>query len=257
MKVPRIICFSAHKGGVGKTTSAVNAAVALALNKKNVLVIDVDPQGHSTKSLGVELEYKEPNIADVLPERGISLSEVIKSTHYPTLSVVPSNLRLSRVAESLYGRMKREEILTRLLEPLLGDYEWIVIDCPPHLGVLTTNAITASDIIVIPCQMGGARSLEGLEDQLESIQFLKGKDFDNWRILRVMIDPRKRVALEASRQLLAPYEAQGKLFETQIQVNEPLNQAQFVDQDIFSFDAKSRGAEDYQAFAKELIERYS
>ena len=251
-----IICFATHKGGAGKTTSAINTSVALALGGKEVLAIDIDPQGHTTKGLGVDLGYKDEMIADVL-ERRVCVTDVIRQTRYPKLALIPSYLRLAPTSENLYSRIKREELLTKILEPIKPHYEWIVIDCPPNLGVLTSNAITASDIVIVPCEMGGAHALDGIEDEVNTLGMLKGEDFDNWRILPTKLDARKSVSVDASRQLLEPYKAQGRIFDTEIAINEPLNQAQFIDQDVFTYDSKSQGAKDYQAFAEELIRRYS
>ncbi len=251
-----IICFATHKGGAGKTTSAINTSAALALEEKEVLAIDIDPQGHTTKGLGVELDYKDRMIADVL-ERRVCVTEVLKQTRYPKLALIPSYLRLAQTAENLYAKIKREELLTKILEPIRLHYEWIVIDCPPNLGLLTANAITASDVVIVPCEMGGARALDGLGEQVYTVGVLKGEEFDNWWILPTKLDVRKSVSLDASRQLLKPYKDQGRIFDTEIDICEPLNQSQFLNQDVFAFDGKSKGAEDYRAFAKELISRYS
>ena len=248
-----IVCFAAHKGGTAKTTSSINAAAGLARAGKTTLLVDMDPQGHASIGLGVEPTYDEPTIADVLSDRGLALAKITQPTAVSGLTLAPSNLRLASVAESLYPKLKREELLSKALTRATATYDWIVIDCPPALGVLTANAVEASDVIIIPCQMG-ARALDGLEDLLDVVHVLKGKTFDDWWILLTMFDPRKTVTLDAFEQMLKPYEA--KVLATRIFANEALNQAQMARQDIFSYDARSRGALNYQELTRELLARY-
>lgn len=248
-----IISFSTHKGGTGKTTSSINLAAGLSRAGKRTLLIDLDPQGHSSIGLGVELSYDEPNIADVLTDRGPTLSKILRETQIPNLHLAPSNLRLALTAESLYAKFKREERLERCLKPLKENYDWIVIDCPPALGVLTANATHASDLIAVPCQTG-ARALDGLSDLLNLVHLLKGDNFNHWYILLTMIDPRKTVTLEIFEEVLKPY--QGKTFKTRVSISEPLNQSQIARQDIFTFDPKSRGAKDYDGLTQELLKLY-
>ncbi len=249
-----ITCFSTHKGGTGKTTSSISLAAGLARAGKKTLLIDLDPQGHSSLGLAAELAYDELNIADVLSDRRLSLEAVIRETAVPKLSLAPSNLRLASVAEALYAKFKREERLERSLRPLKKSYEWVVIDCPPALGVLTANAVGAADAIIIPCQ-AGARALDGLDDLLDLVHLLKNDGFQDWYILLTMIDPRKTVTQEIFAELLKPYQA--KVLKTQIFVSEPLNQAQMAKQDIFTFDPRSRGAQNYEELTKELLKLYS
>lgn len=248
-----ILCFSTHKGGTGKTTSSINLAAGLARAGKETLLVDLDPQGHSSAGLGIELSYDEPNMADVLADRGRALPDILRSTSVPHLTIAPCNLRLATVAESLYAKFKREERLEQSLRPLRERYEWIVIDCPPALGVLTANAANASDVVIIPCQMG-ARALDGLGDLLNLVQLLKGEGFKNWWILLTMIDPRKTVTLDIFQQVLAPY--QERILQTRIAASESLNQAQIARRDIFTFDPKSKGAAHYEALTAELLNLY-
>ena len=244
-----ILSFSTHKGGTGKTTSSINLAAGLAREGQKTLLVDMDPQGHSTLGLGVELTYDEPNIADVLKDRGCLFQAILRDTHVSNLMLAPSNIRLASVAESLYAKVKREERLQRALAAL----QEIVIDCPPALGVLTANALGASDIIIIPCQMG-ARAFDGLEDLLDLMRVLKDEDFVHWWILLTMIDPRKRVTQEIFEELLRPY--QKRVLTTKIFATEALNQAQIAMQDIFRFDAKGRGAQNYEDLTQEILRLY-
>lgn len=245
-----ILCFAAHKGGTAKTTSSINVAAGLARAGQRTLLIDMDPQGHASIGLGVEPGYDEPTIADVLGDRAVPLAKVVHPTGVAGLTLAPSNLRLASVAEALYAKVRREERLSKSVARLRDAYDWIVIDCPPALGVLTANAVTASDLIIVPVQMG-ARSLDGLEDLLELVHLLKSEDFADWRILLTMFDPRKTVTLEIFSELLKPYEA--KLFATRIYGSEALNQAQMARRDVFAFDPRSRGAQNYEALTRELL----
>jgi chromosome partitioning protein len=247
-----IVCFAAHKGGTAKTTSSINVAAALARAGKATLLVDMDPQGHSSIGLGVEPAYDESTIADVLAD-ATPLPKITRQTAVEGLTLAPSNLRLAAVAESLYAKVKREERLSKALARSRSVYEWIVIDCPPALGVLTANAVEASDIIIIPCQMG-ARALDGLEDLLDIVHVLKDNAFDDWWILLTMFDPRKSVTRDVFEEMLKPYAS--KVLATRIFANEALNQSQMARQDIFSFDARSRGALNYQELARELLARY-
>jgi chromosome partitioning protein len=248
-----ILCFAAHKGGVGKTTSSISLAAALARAGASTLLVDLDPQGHSSIGLGCDLEYDDPSVADILSDRPLPLASLARPTEIENLTIVPSNLRLAAAAETLHPKFKREERLAKYLAHLSSAYGWIVIDCPPALGVLTANAVMAADIIIVPCQMG-ARSLDGLEDLLDVVHLLKGDAFAEWAILLTMIDPRKTVTMETFQELLRPYKHH--ILKTRIFSSEALNQSQMAMQDIFQFDPKSRGAQSYGALARELMTRY-
>lgn len=248
-----IVCFSTHKGGTSKTVSSINLSAGFARAKKRTLLIDMDPQGHSSLGLGVEIAYEDQNIADVLSDRRLPIEEIVRETKVPHLSIAPSNLRLATEGEALYAKVKREERLGRALKPIANQYDWIIIDCPPALGVLTANAVGASDAVIIPCNMG-ARSLDGLGDLLNLVHILKGEDFEGWWILLTMIDARKSVTSDIFQELLKPYQAH--VLKTQIATSEALNQAQIAGEDIFTFDPKSKGAHHYEALTKELLELY-
>ena len=248
-----IVVFATHKGGTGKTTSSINTAAGMARAGQSTLLVDLDPQGHSSIGLGAELDYDEPTIADVLLDRPVPLTKVIRPTGISGLALAPSNLRLAAIAEGLYAKVKREERLAAALGRHLTAAKWVVIDCPPALGVLTANAVNAADVVIIPCQMG-ARALDGLEDLLDLLTLLKGEDFERWHILLTMYDPRKSVTLEIFEHMLTPYRS--RVLETKILTSEALNQAQMARQDIFSYDPRGRGAQNYEQLTQELLARY-
>jgi chromosome partitioning protein len=245
-----ILSVATHKGGTGKTVTAMALGAALARAERRTLLVDLDPQGHCTLGLGVELEETDLTLRDYFSEPSQPMRRILRGTRVPKLDILPSNIRLARVAQALYMRPKREELLRRGLTPLLGHYDYMVIDCPPSLGVLTETGIAAADLIVIPCQME-ARAADGLVDLLEVVTIIKGEAFQNWRILLTKVDARKTVTNEAVLAALAQW--RDKIFKTSIPQSEPLNQAQIERTDIFSFDARSKGALAYEALTQEIL----
>jgi chromosome partitioning protein len=246
----KIISVATHKGGTGKTVTAMALSAALARAGKRSLLVDLDPQGHCTLGLGVEVGDTEPTLRDLFAEPPMSIARIIHQTSIPELAIVPSNIRLARIAQALYMRPKREDLLRRALEPVRNHYDFMIIDCPPTLGVLTETGIAAADFIVVPCQME-ARASDGLVDLLEVISLIKGEGFEHWRILLTRMDSRKSTTNQAVMASLMPW--QGKIFEATIPQSEPLNQAQIERTDIYSFDSKSRGAVAYEAFMHEIL----
>jgi chromosome partitioning protein len=244
------IAIATHKGGTGKTVTAMAVGAAFARAGQRCLLVDLDPQGHSTLGLGMEIDDATPTLRDFFHEPPLPLNRVIRETHIAGLHVVPSNIRLARVAQALYMRPKREEILKRGLQPFRDQYAFIVLDCPPSLSALAEAGIAAADLIVIPCQME-ARAADGLVDLLEVIGLIKGEEFDDWRILLTRVDSRKTTTNQAVMASLAPWAS--RIFTTTIPQSEALNQAQIARTDIYSFEPKSRGALAYAACAKEIM----
>ena len=241
------ISIATHKGGTGKTVTAMAVSSALARAGKKTLLIDLDPQGHSTIGLGLELTDGAPTVRDIFVDSAASAAKIVRQTHIDELDVLPSNIRLERASHLIYTRPKREDVLRRALQPLMGTYAYIVIDCPPSLGPLTESAIGAADVILIPCQME-ARAADGLVDLLEVVHIIKGDSFDRWRILLTRVDNRRTVTNEVVLESLAPWK--DKVLKTAIPQSEPLNQAQIQRTDIFTFDAKSKGAAAYQTLVE-------
>lgn len=244
------ITIATHKGGTGKTVTAMALSSALARARKKTLLIDLDPQGHSTLGLGVEIPNGEPTLRDLFVEPPLPIDRVVKQTHIKALHILPANIRLERLAHALYMRPKREELLKRALQPVINDYDYVVIDCPPSLGVLTETGIAASQFIIVPCLME-ARAADGLVDLLEVVNVLKGDHFDRWRILLTRVDSRKTTTNQAVMAALEQWK--GRMFKTSIPQSEPLNQAQIQRTDIFTFDRKCKGALAYQALTKEVL----
>lgn len=247
----KTIAVATHKGGTGKTVTVMALGAALARAGKRTLLVDLDPQGHCSLGLGLELADGELTLRDFFSEpTAFPLKKVVKETHLPNLFIAPATIRLAPVSQSLYMRTKREEILKKGLAPVRGEYDFILIDCPPTLGVLTEAGIEASDLIIVPCRMD-ARAADGLVDLLDVIFTLKGERFDDYRILITQYDSRKSVTNEVVMAQLAPW--RDKFFKTFVPQSEQLNQAQMQRTDVFTFDPKGRGATAYRELAKEVL----
>lgn len=244
-----VIAVAAHKGGVGKTVTATSLAAAFACEGDRTLLIDVDPQGHSTLGLGVEVGLESNTVLNLFAEPTVPASEVVCATSRDRLDIMPATIRLERVAQWLYMRPKREQMLMTALEPLRTRYRWIVIDCPPSLGALTEGAVMAADLVLVPCRYE-ARAADGLVDLLELVGLLRGDAYDGWRLLRTQLDARTQVTNQAVEAALEPWRP--FWFDTVVPKVESLNQAQIERVDIFKFDPKSRGALAYAALAREV-----
>jgi chromosome partitioning protein len=244
-----VIAVCTHKGGTGKTVTALTIAAGFASAGQRVLLVDLDPQAHST--VGVGVEAVEPTLRDFFERHpSIPLADVIR--HAPSrdgLDVAPSDLRLAWTAEGLAGRPKKEDLLRRALRQVNANYDIVVIDTPPSLGVMTQNAVTASNLILIPT-VPEARAADAIADLLELVHLLKGEAFDAFRIVLTRFDSRKSRTNAAVLAALRPWERQ--LLRTVIPQSEPLNQAQMARQDVFRFDPGSVGAKAYQELINEI-----
>ncbi len=240
-----------QKGGVGKTTTSINLGHGLAMLGKRVLLIDLDPQAHSTIVLAIDQDFRSGTIGDVLLHRK-DIHNIVTKTCIDNLDLAPSGIDLDKTEQLLVPEMFRE---TRLSKALCGlDYEFIIIDCRPTLGILSINALYASNTVLIPCEMSRF-SLEGFADLLNTIKILKKDDYDNnqcgMRILLCKFDSRKAIGNEWTLKQLEPYRT--LLLKTRIRQCEGLNQAHMAKESIFTFKPKSHGAEDYMDLAREFI----
>ena len=245
----KIIAISQHKGGVGKTVTSLGISSCLARKGHKTLLVDLDPQNHSTLGIGIRLPNDAPTIRDLFTDRAIPVEQIIQSTHLDRLDLLPSSIRLEKTAQSLSTERMRHEILKQRLAPIYDQYEFVILDCPPSLGALTENAISAADLIVIPTQLE-ARAADSLVDLLEVISIFKG-DKQNWGILLTRVDRRKKTTNPAIQAALSPWE--NRIFKTTIPQSEPLNQAQIAGTDIFNYSPASRGALAYEAFTQEIL----
>jgi chromosome partitioning protein len=245
----KVLSISNHKGGVGKTTSAINIGAGLNILKKKVLLIDLDPQANLTQSLG--LIDQEKNIYGAL--RGEYKLEPI--TVLKGLDVIPSTLDLSGAEIELSSEPGREYILKELIEPLRASYDFILIDSPPSLGLLTINAFTASDEILIPLQ-AQYLALQGLAKLVEVVDKIKGRLNKELKVGGVFItqyDSRKVLNRDVAETIQAHFK--DEVFTTKIRDNIALAEAPAQGLDIFRYNSKTNGAEDYLALSKEILKR--
>lgn len=248
----KIIAVINQKGGVGKTTTSINLACGLARQGQKVLLIDLDPQAHSTIGLGVEPESYQISIDDVLMQKS-SISESTLKTKVDNLFLVPSRIRLDMVEQLLTPKLFKETFLAKAIRNL--NYDFIVIDCRPTLGTLTINALYATDFILVPCEMS-RYALDGFADLTETIENVKNCQIngrDNFiRILLTKYETRNRVTNDWVLEQLEPYK--DLTFKIYIRKNEALNQAHMAQEPIFIFKADSHGAYDYEQLTNEILE---
>lgn len=251
----RVIAIANQKGGVGKTTTAINLGASLAVAENKTLVIDIDPQGNATSGLGIRRSEVDVSIYDVLIE-GLPASAAIREAlHFPFLDLVPSSRDLVGAEVELVGHPERERVLWRMLESVREDYDFILIDCPPSLGLLTLNTLTAADSVLIPIQCE-FYALEGLSQLLNTVRLVQrnlnpGLEVEG--VLLTMYDQR----LNLSRQVAdEAKEYFGRsVFTTTIPRNVRLAEAPGFGKPIVVYDVLSAGAQSYLALARELAKR--
>ena len=247
----KIIAVINQKGGVGKTTTSINLVCGLALEGYKVLLIDLDPQAHSTIGIGIDQKSYKFAIHDVLLKRK-ELGEVILKSPVDNVDIVPSRIGLDRAEQQLTTEMFKEQRLDKAIKGL--EYDFIVIDCRPTLGTLTVNALYTCDFIIVPADMS-RYALEGFSDLLDTVDNVKNnKGIEKQDLIRILItkyDTRKTISIEWAMDQLESYKH--LLFETKIRQNEALNQAQMAQEPIFSFKSNSAGAEDYKQLTSEFL----
>ena len=245
-----IIAIINQKGGVGKTTTSINLSAGLARQNKKTLLIDLDPQAHSTIGLGIEPESFSTSISDVLAKKK-PITETILPTSTPNLFIVPSHIRLDKIEQQLAPELFRESFLQKAIKGL--DFDYIVIDCRPTLGTLTINALFAANFIIVPCEMG-RYALDGFSDLMETIEHVKNGDFNKTDFIRILLtkyDNRNKVSNDWVLQQLEPFKH--LIFQTYIRRNEALNQSQMAQETIFDFKAESSGSQDYTQLINEFL----
>ena len=250
----KIIAFANQKGGVGKTTSAINVASEIALEGKKVLIVDFDPQGNATSGVGIRKKNGTPTIYDVIVGK-INVKNAIVKTEFKNLSVIPSNMPLAAAEIELSEMENRAFKLKNALDSIKDEYDYIVIDCPPSLGMLTINALTASDGVIIPMQCEYF-ALEGLTQILLTVKQVKknyNPDVEFTGIIITMYNGRLNLSLNVLDELKKHYA--DKLFKTPISRNVKLSEAPSYGMPIQYYDKYAKGTDDYKEIAKELMER--
>lgn len=253
----KVISFANQKGGVGKTTSAVNVAASLGILGHRVLLIDLDPQGNATSGIGIAKKELKASSKDILTGDATA-KELILETEFDNLSLIPANIALAGVEFELYDLFDNDQMPYRLKEglaPILNDYDYIIIDCPPSLGMLTINAFTASDGIVVPMQCE-YYAFEGLSQLLQSVKGMKKRynpELDITGILITMYNGRLLLSMQVISDLKKYFS--DKLFDTRISRNVKLTEAPGYGKPVYYYDKNAKGAKEYLEVAKELSER--
>ncbi len=252
MSNAKIIAVTNQKGGVGKTTTAINLGASLATAELRVLVVDLDPQGNSTSGLGLDKDSVEPSAYEVLME-GQDPSSAVYPTEMETLDLLPANRALIAATVQLLDVSEREFQLRKALEQLRPRYDFILVDCPPSLGILTVNALTASDSVLIPIQCEYF-ALEGLSDLMATVQRIRETLNSTLRIeglLLTMYDDRLNLSSQIRQNVSAHFGS--RLLQTHIPRNVRLAESPSFGKPIVLYDARSKGANSYLKLAQEIL----
>ncbi len=248
----KIVALANQKGGVGKTTTAINLGASVAACERRVLIVDLDPQANATSGIGVI--DAEHSMYDVLIDN-MPMRDVIRPTEIPTLHLAPSSVDLVGADVELRDAIGREYFLKRVLDPIAADYDYIFIDSPPSLGLLTVNGLTASNSVLVPLQ-AEYFALEGVSQLLATVERVRGavnRELEIEGIVLTMYDERMNLARQVSEEVRSHFG--DKVYKTVIPRNVRLSEAPSFGKPIILYDIRSRGSEAYVSLAKEFIQR--